>query len=796
MKPAIEMTNGLHKDDVGVGRKIMSKYRPYWYIFLISFILGIAGAWVWNITRERVYLVKSGILIHEYSPSLSSANNLDFLNRQADTYNQLTLLESHAMVDSALAYMDVAVSYYQPGTFLGSYPRTEIYRNSPFRVSFDKNHPQPFGKRFTITIIDENWYRISGIKGLRDFEEEKEYFFGQRLQGRGHFFTINIVQPFVRELHAGRTYQFVINDVSKISQSYKSALKIEPFYKESSAFQISFKATNYQRAADFVNVLKNIFIQQSLKEKSKSARNTIHFIENLISFTRGTPDESEDKWKNFLEREQPFNLSSIAAQLADELKALDREKVMVEVKQRYYDFILEYIHDRRDLSEVFSPSGLGIEDPVLVNQLVELERLENEKSRLLLASAAGSASVQAIDNNIRQAKTALDDNIRNLRMATSVLLADLNRRIGQMEHRIVQLPGTEQELLGIKRMLNINEAIHNFLLEKQAEAAIKLASTTSDHRIIDQARNAGQVAPRNAINYLLGVLISLGLPFLIIGFTDIVNTRIKTKEQVSRKLGFPLIGIVPRHKSLIKKGQIEVVVFDKPFSPVTEAFRNIRSNLHFFSPRKKNNLIVVTSVRSGEGKTFTAVNLAAVLAISDKRTLYIDADIRKIQPNKFTSNMIDIGLSNYLIGKAELDDIINPSSQNKNMYIMNSGIISPNPAELIDSEAMVRLLTEELHEYEYIVVDTSPIGMVADAKPLMSLARLNMFVLRHNYTSIADMEFIKEYTQRAGIKNLVITVNDIRQSKNGFGHGYGFGYGFGYGTAGNTPKSTTFNYQS
>jgi tyrosine-protein kinase Etk/Wzc len=784
----------VNEDRVDI-RQLLIKYRQYWYVFLISIILGLTGAYIINTVSEPVYRVKATLLIQEETPASPLMRTMDFFSRPSNTQNQLMILESFSMIDSTLANLDVSVSYYEMAGLIGRLPVIEIYRNSPFRVSFDKDHPQPFGEKFTLTIIDENWYELSGIKGLRDFDEKEQYFFGQKMQGRGHFFTINHSQNFSKELHAGKTYQFVINDVSRLARRYKLDMEIEPLSPEASVFEISFKATNRHRALDFVNTLKNTFIQQNLQQKNQTAQNTVQFIENQIALTAGNLSATEGRLQNFREKQQLIDLSAMASQLVDELQALDRERSLVEVRQSYYDFLLDYVSDRRDFSEVFAPTALGIDDPILNSLLVDLSKLHAERSRLLLNTTERSPSVQAIDQNIKQFKATLEENIKNIQAASGILMNDLNRRINRLEQRISQLPSTERELLGIQRMFNITDATYNFLLEKQAEAGIALASNMADHKIIDQAYYDRKVSPMNTLNYILGVFLALGLPFIIIGFRDFFNTRIQNKEQVIRALNFPILGIVPRFKALVKKKEVDIIIFDQPFSPVTESFRNIRSNLHFFSPKKDNNLIVVTSARSGEGKTFTAINLAAILAMSDKRTLYIDADIRKIQPNKFTSNMIDVGLSNYLIGRAGLDDIINPSSYNKHLFIMNSGVASPNPAELIESEEMMQLLTKNLKDFEYVIVDTSPVGLVADAKPLMALARLNLFVLRHNFSNVDDMEFIRDYTSKAGLKNIVIAINDVKQTKSGYGYGYGFGYGFGYGTLDGKSKSVTVSSQ-
>ncbi len=763
----------VYEDSVDI-RKIMLKFRPYWHLFLISLVLGLTGAYMVNSLKEPVYRANSTILIQEDRTIPVFMHQGVMNHAQSNVLNEVAFLESYTLIDSALRNLDVQVTYYETDRFFGLKRRREIYTDSPFRVNFDKDRSQPFNEPISLTIKDDNWYELDGS------ELDGQYFFGQKVEGIGYSFIINKVPPFHEELH-GKSYEFVLIDPAQLPRRYHGSLTIEPLQLNMSVFEISFEGKNRQRSLDFVTALTNTFLRQNLQEKNQIAENTILFIENQIATAAGDLRASEGRLQNFRQREQIVDIGQIASQLVNELQALDRERSVEELKQSYYDFLLEYISDRRDFSEVFGPSALGIEDPMLSNLLVELSKFYTERGRLLLTTTEKSPQVQAIDQNISQVKATMEENIKNIKAASNILMNDINQRINRIEQRISQLPSTERELTGLQRMYNITDATYNFLLEKQAEAGIALASNSSDHKVIDSARYARTIAPVKNLNYALGVLLALGLPAMIIILRDAFNTRIRSKEDVTRVLDFPIVGMVPKCKTIQKNGHVDVVIFDSPFAPETEAFRNIRSNLHFFSRKRKNNLIVVTSARAGEGKTFTSVNLAAALAMSNNKTIYVDADIRKIQPNKFTNHMIDIGLSNYLIGRACLADIISPTIHNENMFVINSGVISPNPAELIESEEMSRLLDEELNEFDYIIVDTAPVGLVADAKPIMAKARLNMFVLRHNYSCQEDMYFIKDYTDQAGLKNAVIVINDIKQTKKGYGYGYGFGYGSGYG---------------
>lgn len=781
MQPTPKMNQGPAREDKVDLVKLIAKLRPFWYIFVIFMLIGLTGAYLLNTLKTRVYQINSSILIQEDNSLKPVMLNTNMPDNQGTINNSIAVLESYSLIDTVLSDMEAGVSYYEKARLFEPFPRTEIYLDAPFHVSFNKNHAQPYYEEFTVNIIDDDWFSLSGIKGLEGLSREKQYFFGQKIEGIGFSFIINRVKPYSKEIHGTRTYQFVMIDPAELSKIYRSSLLIEPLYSESSVFDISFKASNRQRALDFVDRLTNAFIGRNLNEKNHAAQNTIRFIESQIALTAGELESSESRLQNFREEEQLIDISVMATQLVNELQTLDKERSLEEVKISYYNFLQEYVSDKRDFNEVFGPSTLGIDDPMLSNLLVELSKLHTERGRLLLTTTERSPSVQAIDQNIRQAKATLEENIRNIKAASGIKMRDLNSRISRLELRISQLPGTERELVGLQRMFNITDATYNFLLEKQAEAGIALASNKADHKIVDSAKYIGTVAPRKTLNYALGLVLGIFFPLIFLNIRDMLNTRIVSKEQITSALNFPVIGIIPRYKSQTKNEEVEVVVFDQPYSSVTESFRNIRSNLHFFSPKKQDNIIVVTSTRSGEGKTFSAVNLAAVLALSKKRTLYIDADIRKVHANSFTKDMLEFGLSNYLIGRAGLDEVITVSKWNEFMSIMNSGIISPNPAELIESEAMTRLLKEELQEFEYIIVDTSPVGMVADAKSLMKQADLNLYIIRHNFSQNTDLDFIQDFSSKAGIKNMVVAINDIKESNKSYGHGYGFGYGGEYG---------------
>ncbi len=527
-------------------KKLFFKYLPYWYWFVLCVIIAVAAAYLVNRFREPVYRVKSTVLIRE--DRLRGAGfmgELDMFATRSNWFNETAILQSHTLVDSVIRNMDVDVSYYSLGRILGSLRRNEIYTSSPFRVTWDREHPQPFGKAFTFTVIDQTTFEMHEVNGLEDFQERQRYQFGQLIQGADYAFRVDFIADYDDERHPTRVYQFIINDISRLVPAYLSALNVEPMGQGFSIVEVTFQATSLQRATDFLNILANTYIQKGLDEKNQTAVNTILFIDEQIALTSENLDMAESSLQEFRQDRQLVDMSMLATQLLGELQVLDRQRSTEQVKRQYYDFLLEYVQDARDFTEVFGPTALGIEDPLLNTLLVELSKLYSERSRLLLTTTERSPGVQAIDQNINQAKAALEETIKSVQAASGIQLSDLNRRIRTLERRINELPQTERELVSIQRIFNLSDATYNYLLEKRAEAGIALASNQPDHKVIDEARFNGMVSPKRRLNYAIALFAGLALPFLVIVMRDFFNTRVIDKTDVTNVLNLPVLGIIP-----------------------------------------------------------------------------------------------------------------------------------------------------------------------------------------------------------------------------------------------------------
>jgi len=763
-------------------KKIFLKYIPWWYIFLISIALAVGAAYVFNTLSEPVYSAKTTLLIREDGMASPLIPNLGGGIGRERWHNEIAILTSHTLMDKALQYMKADVSYYEIERILGLPRSREIYMDAPFRVKWDNNQTQSFEKRFRITILSKSSCTLEEINGTKGSGDNQLVQFGDHLEGQGHSFSLELAVPFDKEQHADKVYEFVVHNPHDLARRYLRNINVEPMGREYSVLEISFKATNRRRAVDLVANLTDMYIQQHLADKNHMAQNTINFVDDQLTEVSENLRDTELNLQQFRQRHQIMEVGPVATRLSQELSQLDQQKNIEQLKRQYYDLLMEYVHDDRDFAEVFGPSTLGIDDPLLNSVLMDLNNLHNERARMLLSTTSSTPSVQAIDQNIRHSKANLKENLESMKAANDIILNDLNQRINRIEQTINQLPQTERELINIQRMFNLSEATYNFLQEKRAEAGIGLASMIPDHKIIDPAHPDGTVAPRKSLNYTLAFGIGMIIPFIFIGMHGVFYTRIIDMEEVSRIVDYPVVGLIPHYPRIKNLEDPGIILFDETRSPIIESFRSMRSNLMILAPKTKSKLIVVTSTREKEGKSFTALNLAGSFDLLNRKTIFIEADMRK--PSALFNGDIsnNKGLSGYLAGKLNTEDIISQIGKNENLHFISSGKIPHNASELLESEAMDRLL-ERLQEFEYIIIDTPPVGLVSDAKFLLTKADIVLYVLRHGYSQHSDLDFLRKLIKSANLQKVALVINNIKSksSRKGYGYGYGYGYGLGYG---------------
>jgi tyrosine-protein kinase Etk/Wzc len=358
------------------------------------------------------------------------------------------------------------------------------------------------------------------------------------------------------------------------------------------------------------------------------------------------------------------------------------------------------------------------------------------------------------------------------------------------------LPSTERQLINIQRDFNINDKIYAFLLQKRAEAGITKASNAPDNQRLDMAmpENAIRIKPNYSINYMMALAIGGILPLILLILIEYFNSRIVDRNVIEQLTSAPLLGSVGHNEKLF-----ELPVFENPKSALAESFRALRANLQYFMKSEKNNVIAVSSTVSGEGKTFCAANLAAILAMASRKTLLVSLDLRKPKVHRIFKLDNSTGISSYLAGITPLEKVIFPTYI-QNLFVAVSGPVPPNPAELIESAPMMNFINSLKQQYDYIIIDTPPVAIVTDALLLKEMVDIYVFVVRHGFSDKQVLKLIENLYTKRGITNLALIVNDVLTKgyfnyNSSYGYGYGYGYGYKHGYYDEESKTQTLSFR-
>jgi capsular exopolysaccharide synthesis family protein len=383
---------------------------------------------------------------------------------------------------------------------------------------------------------------------------------------------------------------------------------------------------------------------------------------------------------------------------------------------------------------------------------------------------------QLLSQQLEDSRAALKENIKSSISQLRLSINNVNQRIASVEKELGRLPGTERRLIGIQRKFDLNNSVYTYLLERRAEAGIAKASQITDNRIIDEAmvQNSTQIRPQTMKNYLVALVLGLLVPMVLIVIFDLLNNKIIGRHDIERLTKAPIIGYISHSEY-----NVDNPVAEKPGSTLSESFRAVRTALAFYTGQTKCPVIIISSPVSGEGKTFVSVNLATIISMMNKKVLIVGLDLRRPRVHTILKAGNGHGMSQYLSESATFEEVIVPT-EIENLWFAPSGPIPPNPAELIGSPGMTEFVERAREEFDTIIIDTSPVGIVTDALLLNKLANVTLFIVRQRYTTRGSVQLLDEIFRRGEMPNVAILVNDISTSGY-YGYGLRYGYSLGYG---------------
>ena len=769
---------------------LLLKIVSYWKWFLVSLTIAFTIAYQLNIRKEKVYEMATLISIkEENNPLFTSSTNLTFnwggVSDQMQTISTTLQSRSHneLVVDKLQFYID----YLQQE----EYNMVDAYGAVPFYVTIDKNKGQLAGNLISITFLSESEYQIkipfqNNSTSLITYSDNsysdtavaigdfvKKYKVGEQVSLPFLHWKLQIKDN--PGFYKGKEYFVRFNDFNGSVSRYRG-VSVIPDDKGASILTLRLQGTNKARMVEYLNSTVKMLIKRQLDSKNQFANNTISFIDSTLVAMESQLKTAGDELKSFKKGKDVLNLEDGGTRFSDKILEYDVEKDAIVRKITYYNSLKAYLKNSVDYSKLPAPSVAGIEDPNIVANISKLIALSTQRSEMAYAVKSDKI-FRDFDNQMEAVKSVLIENIASAKSALQFDLGLVNSKINQAEGNIKKLPDDQQELVKIKRKYDLSDNIYSTFLQKRSEADIVKAANLSDIHFIDPAKDVGGglIGPKTSVNYVSALFLGTAIPLLFIFVIFFINNSIQNAEDVSKQTQIPLIGVVGLYK---EKG--ELAVFDKPKSAMSESFRAIRSSLQFLYKKQLvdgGKTLMITSSISGEGKTFCSINIATVFALSEKKTVIVGLDLRKPKLADEFNLANEIGVVNYLIKQKSLREIVNKTHV-PYLDVILSGPIPPNPSELIIGEAMADLIAELKKEYDYIILDTPPVGLVSDSLELVQYADVTLYIVRQNVTKKEMIPLLNNRVKRGEMANVSIILNGF-ENKAKYGAGYGYGYGYG-----------------
>lgn len=769
-----------------------------WYLFLGGAIIALAVAFLINRYSTNIYQTSGTVLIKEdrsVDPTtiMTGASFGNFQNMG----NEMAILKSYTLTERVVKKMNLEVSYFEKGRIA----TTEMYKTSPFTVEFDRSVPQTVGLTYELSMLDENHIALKAKS-----EYHKTYDFILCKPVSGHSSKVDIKGEYAQGDWIDNGYnrmRIVFNDSSSYAKDKKRKMmfvindypslvrqmnySVSPLNKQSSIASIITSGTNRQKIVDFTNALLLEYVSRGLEKKNAVSENTINFIDRELSGIQDSLTNAEIDLQDFRTTNDLMNLDAQTSQVLSTIRALEKEKAEMDVNLKLYKRLQSYIQMQIDDPEnLAAPSTMGINDPLINKLVVDLVSLSQAKAVQVITLTEQHPTIIKMDEQILTSKRTLLETVNNLVSNTQMSIAEVDKRIGKAELESRNLPHKQRKLIGYQRKFELNQNTYNYLMQRRAEAQILKASNTPDNEIIDIARleRTYKIAPRSSMNYLIALILGLLIPALFLFLRNYFNTTIQDRKDIEKLTSFPIIGQI-----IESNGKDPLVVINSPKSSIAESFRSVRTNVEYITQSKPKSIILVTGDSQSVGKTFNSINTASIYALYGKKTVLLGFDMRK--PKLFQEFGLNnnIGLSTYLSNKDTLDDVIQASGKIPTLDIITSGPIPPNPAELIASDKCNELFKELQERYDYIIIDTPPLGLVTDAFLLMRHSDVNLYVVRQQVTNKNIFASIIKDIEDRNIKANII-LNGIKQ-EGGYGYrygnykyGYSYAYSYGYGRYG------------
>lgn len=761
-------------------RKIWKSVKAHKFLFLLSLIICISGAFLLNRYTTPIYIVQSSILVKE-SETMNDVGNL-MLTKEGygppstylDKTQEIAILNSYPFIYKTVEALDFRTSYFHQGKI----GEVEIYGELPFKLTFpDLTKADRLAyAQYELTFTDKSNVKLARIS---DKKKGKPFNIkvGEAAVINGCPVVITTTPLFNTQEDLGKNFKVKIHSLKDLAMEYKGNLSVITEEK-SSILELQLQTTVPQKGIDFLNECTKQYLKGKYEEKSRSASQALSFINEQINSVKGSLGNTESTIANFKASNTFSDPAEMTNRNLNALSEIENERAALSLNERYYSSMLDNLNNNADLEQLIAPSSVGIQDAMTDNLIKQLADMQIERNSYAASGNSKNPLVQELDIKMNNVKNTLKQNIRTLLGSNRAKLNQLSARAGQFQAKVYSIPLAERRFTDLKRTGDFNDNLYQFLMQKKVEAGIIKASSTVEDKIIEPAFLPSSVplSPKTTNNYALAVLIGLVLPFSFIRLKTALNKKITDKEEVQRSTSIPVIGSI--YHSLESSA---FVISPGSRTAISESFRMLRSNITNLTKGQSKKIFLFTSTNSGEGKSFTSINVATSFALANRKTILINLDLRvpseayneiTLEANSYNSpSNYNTGITDFLKGSADIQKIIHKTSIPALDYIP-TGELPINPAELLMEGNLQKLFEYLKLRYEYVIIDTPPLNLVADPLILANYSDLNVLVVREKYTLKENLSELEQMFQEGKIKDVVMVINDVHLSKRGYKNAY------------------------
>jgi capsular exopolysaccharide synthesis family protein len=766
-------------------KEFISEALSYKYLYIACAIICFVIAFMVNKFSPTVYEVNSVIgPVDDKRSSLLGSNDLfsglGALAESRNLENDINSLNSFSLVATTIKNLNLEVGYYNGKSNLFQKPR-QVYLGNMYSVSIDKSHIQPINAKFHVLILDDQSYRLTAsedniafynyidntvVSDKNTLKVDTICRFNETVSSPYFKFSLALNRNFYNPaIVKEEDSYFEFYHLDYLTKAYLKQLKVEPVSLKSSLINILFQGENKRLTIDFLNNFIQSYLDDNLSKKNKIAVNTINFIDSQISEISDSLSVSESKLRDYRSSNQVTDLSYQGQKALEQMTQLQNERSTLQVQERYYNYILDYFEKNQDVAGLAPPSAANVVDPIMNSLVLELLSLNAQRATILSNNAEKNLFLGQIENKIKLQKQAIIENVKNNLNTLNLTQNELDYRESKLSNEISRLPRTELSMVSMQRQFNLTDAIYTFLLQKRSEAAIAMASNYPDYEILEPARDvtASIISPRTKLNWLLALFMAVMIPTIFIILKNFFNEKVSSVRDVERIVGQPIMNLI--YTNYYKT---DAVVKEYPASSIAESFRNLRSSLFLKFRAEPHKVIMLTSPQPQDGKSFVSSNLAASIASVGHKTILLDCDLRRPTLHEKLKVVNNVGLSNYMVNNASKEKIIKKTDI-ENLWFIPAGPVLPNSSELIEAGVLDDLIESLKGEFDYIIIDSTPAGLVADATLMIKYASYILLVCRNNYTRKDVLTDVLNLFKTNNIDNFDIVFNDLDLKNSRYG---------------------------